>query len=505
MNKFHIKSVIKDKNRISYRYEIEGDWKKYFNQDILFWSEYDHSMEHIPNSVAVLPLLGNIIVMASIFHAEIYLDEIDKDFYNSIENFLEGYQTMSPHIDFKKQQLVFAKKTIDNASKSQNLHSMLFFSGGVDAWSSLITHMEEKPQLISIWGADIPFDNEKAWKKTKTNHQEIADEYQLDFLSIRSTLRRFINEKALNDFTMDIVKDNWWSAFQHSVGMMCLAAPYTEGRISSLYFASTYSEMDEESEHIIASDPLIDNKVAFAGCRVFHDGYNFSRHDKVTRICRYAKTTGQPINIRVCFKSTTGDNCCRCEKCSNTILSMLVEGFHPEDFGFQYEKTMAPVYISSGMQEMAKEEKYSFLSIYTQIQSAYRKKYDLKNVPDELKLFYLADIHHLTDFLHAPCNICSAKEEKIHYLDDLIREKVWLEQQYHILTNKLRDVEQDWAIKNQWIAKLDEDIIWLKDKNNGLNMEIDRLQTLNKRPMIQKVLDHLKRSFKKSKQQGEYS
>lgn len=496
MNKFSITAIKKSKNRISYAYEIEGEWKRYFDKEILFWSEYDHLVEYVPDSIAVLPLLGNIIVMASIFHAVIYTEEVDKDFYDSIELFLEGYQTFSPQIDFKKQQLVVAQRIVHNTRDSETKKSMLFFSGGVDAWSSLLAHLEEKPLLVSIWGADIAFDNEKAWIRAKNNNREIADSYQLDFITIHSTLRRFINEKELNNYCMEIVRDNWWSAFQHSIGMMCLAAPITYGEITRLYFASTYSEKDEKCEYVTASDPLIDNHVSFAGCKVFHDGYEYSRHDKVRRICSYSRTSKAPVKIRVCYKSVEGDNCCQCEKCCNTILSIIIEGYLPEDFGFPYERALLPSYVSSGMQELAKEEKYVFLSTYQHLQTQYRKKYEIKDVPKELRLLYSADIHELADFLYAPCRSCLVKEEQLRYMDELSQGKEWLEEQYHSLRKRLQEVDEDWARKNEWIAKLEKDILWLKQINHGLIKENERLQLFKNRFSSHKYVSKLKKLLK---------
>lgn len=41
----------------------------------------------------------------------------------------------------------------------------LLFSGGVDSLASYIRHREKKPNLIMIWGADIPISQEGFWRK----------------------------------------------------------------------------------------------------------------------------------------------------------------------------------------------------------------------------------------------------------------------------------------------------------------------------------------------------
>jgi hypothetical protein len=40
----------------------------------------------------------------------------------------------------------------------------------------------------------------------------------------------------------------------------------------------------------------------------------------------------------VCYFSTDGKNCCKCEKCSRTITGLLLEGIDPNQHGFSYDK-----------------------------------------------------------------------------------------------------------------------------------------------------------------------
>lgn len=456
MNSIRIRQVIQKGNRIDYRYEINGDWEKYFDQDIGFWAEYSKNVESVPESIAVLPLVGNVIVMAALFDAVIYVDEIDEDFYHCVDKFIEGYQQLSPGLHFKHDALIHAEKVVNNQLQRDEDRSMLFFSGGVDAWSSLLTHLNEKPALVSIWGADIPFDNSSGWEQVYENVCNVSEKYDLELITIHSTLRRFINENQLNQFSFEAVNDNWWSAFQHSVGMMCLASPIAAQKIDRLLFASTYSAKDKKSwgPYVTASDPLIDDHVRFGGCQVVHDGYEFSRHDKVERICTYFKDSQEKPYLRVCFSSAEGSNCGKCEKCANTIMSILLAGEDPTSFGFPYDQKQLPYYFASGMQEMAREEKYAFLSFYYDIWMAYREKHSIDQVPAVLKAFYSTDLEILADFLSVPCNKCEAKKQ----LEDTV---VWLDQQRHAWMRKARELENMCEEKKAWIRKLKKGKDWL--------------------------------------------
>ena len=52
-------------NRLEYSYTIEGEWSKYFEPSNPMWAEYSQPVDQIPDSIAVLPLIGNVIVLAS--------------------------------------------------------------------------------------------------------------------------------------------------------------------------------------------------------------------------------------------------------------------------------------------------------------------------------------------------------------------------------------------------------------------------------------------------------
>ena len=227
-----------NRNRLEYVYSIEGEWSKYFEPSNPMWAEYSEPVDQIPDSIAVLPLIGNVIVLASLMDADIYVDEIDRDFYECIEEFIEGFDNIMPdHVHFKHRDIVHAGRIVDAPlSQTEQEENLLFFSGGVDATFSLISHLEEKPALVTVWGADIPWNNEESWKQAIGFNQEVADRYDLRMLTIRSNFRKSLNNDPLEEYSMALVKDWWWSAFHHSVAMMCLAAPLAYGGEVSLFW-----------------------------------------------------------------------------------------------------------------------------------------------------------------------------------------------------------------------------------------------------------------------------
>lgn len=82
MNQFVIKDILIDHSRISYDYDIIGDWKRYFDPVTKFYVDYGEDITGIPKSLAAVPLICNVIVLASLLNAKIYTPSLDMDFYN---------------------------------------------------------------------------------------------------------------------------------------------------------------------------------------------------------------------------------------------------------------------------------------------------------------------------------------------------------------------------------------------------------------------------------------
>lgn len=320
-------------NRLSVDYSISGNWEQCFFPNVEFFVEYSEDISKTPKSIAVIPFLCNILPIAWVLDAEIILQELDKDFYEHVEEIKQGYIEMYPALKFLGKLTV--QKLIDNRQNiSDKNKSLAFFSGGADSFSTLINHVDEKPALCTLWGSDITLKDFEGWERVKKHALETAAQFHCKNLFVKSSFRLFINEGLLSGLVQPVVNDGWWHGFQHGIGIISHAAPLVYcNQISKIYFASTYTE---KNKTVCASDPTIDNYLRVADCTTIHDGYKFSRQDKIKNICDYSRRTGEKINLRVCWISSGGQNCCHCEKCYRTICAILVEGENPENFGFNY-------------------------------------------------------------------------------------------------------------------------------------------------------------------------
>lgn len=332
MNEITLETIKLETNKIEIQFSVSDGIQKYFAEDI-FCAEYFldnqmYNLNDVPESILVIPLLCNLLPVAWLTDSTIIVQALDKSFYDSIEEFKQGYINMYPDCVFKGNVIV--DSICDNTEVIDIDKSAAFFSAGVDAYCTLAKHIKEKPDLLTIWGSDIPYDNQDGWRVLHDVIQIEAEKINLPLIVIKSNFRKILNEIVLSEDFGEGLHDGWWHGAQHGIGLIGHAAPICYARkIKNLYIAASYCK---EAYHTCASDPTIDNYVKFGITQTTHDCF-ISRQDKIKIIVDEHKK-GLPVELHVCWKNTTGVNCCTCEKCCRTIMGIFAEGEHPENYGF---------------------------------------------------------------------------------------------------------------------------------------------------------------------------
>ena len=107
-DKIVVEDINVKENKIEYKIRVDENIKKYFNLEKNMWIEYDCNIEGIPEGIAVIPLLTNLIQMAWFLNIEIVVNEVDKKFYDCLDKVKEGYKNM-----FKMERLN-GKLTVKN-------------------------------------------------------------------------------------------------------------------------------------------------------------------------------------------------------------------------------------------------------------------------------------------------------------------------------------------------------------------------------------------------------
>ena len=419
MESIVLNSIKINNNSVLYVYEVSDGLSSFFSSTP-FLIEYhldDNPLDlnEVFKGILAIPFVCNILPIIWLTDSELIISELDESFYNSIPEFKKGYIDMYPELEFKGRIRV---NKLTNDKPINNNKSATFFSGGLDAWCTLVRHLSERPDLILLWGADIPYTNEHGWLQLKSVVKETAEKFNLSLITVKTTYRKVINEGELDKAFSSKLHDGWWHGVQHGIALIGHSAPcnYTRG-VGKQYIAASFSP--EDKNVTCASYPTIDNYVRFFDCQVYHDAF-ITRSQKTEEIVSYRKRTGENINLHVCWQTTDGENCCRCEKCFRTMIGIMLEGDDPKNYGFKEEKTDYE-YMRNFM---TKEYDFSvspfLLVFWKKYQSLLReRKLVLKNKP------YYKDIKWLlkVDFTH-PKMTRKSKKNTIKLLKRKIRKLI---------------------------------------------------------------------------------
>ena len=334
MKEIVLQQINKNDNTISYTFSVSEGLSVYFSGKP-FVIEYPENIEAVPDAIAAIPFVSNVLPIIWLTDSILRLKELDRAFSDCIPNVRGGFEQMFPESTFAGQILV---DSIIGCDIPASVGSAAFFSGGLDAVHTLVRHLEERPALISIWGSDIRFENADGWEVVHKGIAEYAEKYNLPDVVIRSSFRDFDNEGLLHKTFSAQLKDGWWHGVKHGIGLLGHAAPYAYLHgVSTMYIAS--SHCPEDGHVRCSSNPLTDNHVRYANARVVHDGFERSRQNKVKDVVDYVNRTGDQLSLHVCWESQSGNNCCCCEKCYRTLVGLIAECADPVLYGFEDSQT----------------------------------------------------------------------------------------------------------------------------------------------------------------------
>lgn len=343
MGKIKLEKLIVSNDRVDYYFSVTEDLKRFFKPQMHMFAQYDRCIEHIPENILVIPFLGNIMQIAWLSDAEVYIDKVDSEFYDSLHRLRNAYQKMYPNCPLGGKLIAECQKNdLYITTKSAQM-----FTGGMDAVTTFIRHADEKPLLILEYGfyqeeqmehgeyaKDI--ESERNFVSDRSAAIEFAKLHGTIATFIRANYGTFINSAAINKQFAGRMGDNFWHGLHHAMAILGAAAPiaYLEN-IQTLYIASSFSV---GNTYPCASDPTTDNEFRFASTSVVHDGYEMTDQDKARTIVAYQEMTNVPLPLRVC--SWNDHNCCACEKCLRRMLQICAEGGDPHNFGFNYEQSI---------------------------------------------------------------------------------------------------------------------------------------------------------------------
>ena len=241
-------------NKLTTRIDCSENIKKYFLTDHAY-VEYDQDMTNIAKSILIIPTVSNIITTAWAVGADIYVEELDKTFIDSLSKIKQVFEKWHPQFSFSTN--LYVEKVISNQFNGEGYG--LLFSGGIDALTSYIRHKDKHPDLFLNWETDLPAKEFSKSLKIQWNNVHIFE------TNMQIVLNQYLLQKEYK------VRE-WNEYINHGLRLLGLCAPLTTKGIGTVLIASSHTE---DYNKPWGSHPLIDNNVAWANVKVIHDGYEF--------------------------------------------------------------------------------------------------------------------------------------------------------------------------------------------------------------------------------------
>ena len=322
---------------VNYHFTVSPELENYFTTKVLF-VEYDRNVEDVPDSILTIPFVSCMLAASWILDCNLWVNEIDKTFYDSVPRIREAYREIYDHFPLKGRfaPAILTRNQLDQSRLTAS-KAILLFSGGADCQATFIRNMAKSPMLCNIQGwYNSLEDNDKAADADKRDISRFASEYELSTCFIRSNFARVISDEFDKRFVKEI-GDTMWHGFLHSMAFIGIAIPVAyQAGIHEVLIASS---LTIGLNFYCASNLTTDSEFCFAGNGfTTHDGFELNRQDKMAVIVKHQQSTGQPYFMRVC--SFNDHNCCECEKCFRTILGIIAEGGQIRNFGFNIEGSL---------------------------------------------------------------------------------------------------------------------------------------------------------------------
>lgn len=331
-------------NKLSIKIDCSKNIKKYFLTDY-FYVEYDQDVTNVDKSILYIPIVSNIITMAWAVGADIYVEELDKTYLDSLSKIKPAFKEWYPQFSFSTN--LYVENIVSNQFDGGGYG--LLFAGGVDALTSFIRHKDKHPDLFTVWGAAIPINEISLF----SNQQRVNVHF------IKTNMHQLLNQSLL---ARDYKVRGWWLSVNHALMLLGLCAPLTTKGIGTVLIAASHTPDFKEPW---GSHPSIDNNIAWADVKVIHDGYELRRQEKIKYIAKYPEYL---THLRVCFSSHSNYNCCRCEKCLRTIAALILEGMDPRNCNFDISDKKIFRYIKACLVKGRFEDGKNEIFMWTDIQ-----------------------------------------------------------------------------------------------------------------------------------------
>lgn len=409
-----LKGIVVNGGLVEYHFKVTGILKSYFTSSILF-IDYEEDMTNVPQSILVAPFVASILPLMWVTNTVMWVEEIDKNFYDSILRVKDAFQRLYSHFPLKGN--LIPARFVENKLNHQR-EALLLFSGGLDANCSYVRIHDKRPLLFNIqgWYKQLT-DVDKAADADIRDASNFAKGEGCEFGFVKSNFAVLVRETLWTKNIRPQFGDSWWHGFQHSMAFITIAMPlaYKYG-IKNVYIASSVP-MGEYC--MCASHVTTDSEFRYADLgKCVHDASELVRQQKVQVVVDYQRKKGKPYPMRVC--SFNDRNCCECEKCFRTILGLVAEKANITDFGFYIDKSLKEhweevMYRRSGLMSFKSERVLHWPYIIQRMKENYNEmNQEQKEFVDWFLHFDFEKIQRQSRMRYYRQNFFSIVKRKLH-------------------------------------------------------------------------------------------
>lgn len=335
-----LENIKKENNIVKYYFSCPVKFKKYLKIDeckMVIEYPVDCNINTVPEGILIVPFVGNILIASSLLNIGIKVPVLDQSFYESLPLIKQSFKSLYPYLNMN-----FNVESTKLEDCRYNLSSTksLFFTGGVDATSALISLHKKEPILVNIVGGDVNTNDVETHNQLDLYLQHIHRSFNLEYAFIKANCREMYDEFKITKFLATKIlpwkNHGWWASIAHILSMTTLLAPWAyDKKIGEHYIGSSYAV---SSNVFDSNNDAILEAIKFGSCNLIGVDNDLSRIDKLKNIITFSKEHSFPVELKVCWYRHAGENCSHCEKCYRTIMEIIVNKGDPNNFGFKVDK-----------------------------------------------------------------------------------------------------------------------------------------------------------------------
>ena len=228
------------------------------------WYEFPFDVENICDNAANALLVAFIPIAMKVGNSISIDGEISNKLYNQLNH--QYQDIMKKWYPELNRVEIICKKIYNDKETNNKRKNIACFTGGVDAFYTLIKNNERIDDLLYVWGFDIPLTEEKFYNKVKKHLSTVAKNFEKNIIFVKTNLGYEITNKYAS-----------WGDYCYGPAIASVILLMNNNyKICYMPSCNDYSVLVPRGSHILINHLWNSNGIDF-----IYDGAEFSRTEKV--------------------------------------------------------------------------------------------------------------------------------------------------------------------------------------------------------------------------------